>query len=175
MTFDIGSSPRQTDRPELSRRILTRMVQTARRESRADIESSFRTSHPDQDHPAHDRHGPDIDAAMFARERKSTFRTKTMIGENEHREERKSKTKKDRRKTIQEETRKKTTTKKKKEPQPRQKDRRNQNRPQNKNYKHKKETTRVLHPASRLTPGNGGIPPFLSVVLINVRVLARYR
>lgn len=46
MTFDIGSSPRQTDRPELSRRILTRMVQTARRESRADIESSFRTSHP---------------------------------------------------------------------------------------------------------------------------------
>lgn len=157
MTFDIGSSPRQTDRPELSRRILTRMVQTARRESRADIESSFRTSHPpDQDHPAHDRHGPDIDAAMFARERKSTFRTKTMIGENEHREEkiqeRKTKTKKDRRKTIQEETRKKTTTKKKKEPQPRQKDRRNQNRPQNKNYKHKKETTRVLHPASRLTP-----------------------
>ncbi|MDB0585363.1 hypothetical protein PL374_04915 [Bifidobacterium adolescentis] len=101
---------------------------------------------------------------MFARERKSTFRTKTMIGENEHREERiqerKTKTKKDRRKTIQEETRKKTTTKKKKEPQPRQKDRRNQNRPQNKNYKHKKETTRVLHPASRLTPENGGIPPF---------------
>lgn len=164
MTFDIGSSPRQTDRPELSRRILTRMVQAARRESRADIESSFRTSHPDQDHPAHDRHGPDIDAAMFARERKSTFRAKTMIGENEHREERiqerKTKTKKDRRKTIQEETRKKTTTKKKKEPQPRQKDRRNQNRPQNKNYKHKKETTRVLHPASRLTPENGGIPPF---------------
>lgn len=84
MTFDIGSSPRQTDRPELSQRILTRMVQTARRESQADI-----------------------DAAMFARERKSTFRTKTMIGENEHREERKTKTKKDRRKTIQEETRKK--------------------------------------------------------------------
>ncbi|WP_368112066.1 hypothetical protein [Bifidobacterium adolescentis] len=116
---------------------------------------------------------------MFARERKSTFRTKTMIGENEHREEkiqeRKTKTKKDRRKTIQEETRKKTTTKKKKEPQPRQKDRRNQNRPQNKNYKHKKETTRVLHPASRLTPGNGGIPPFLRVILINVRVLTRYR
>ncbi|WP_346973053.1 hypothetical protein [Bifidobacterium adolescentis] len=116
---------------------------------------------------------------MFARERKSTFRTKTMIGENEHREgriqERKTKTKKDRRKTIQEETRKKTTTKKKKEPQPRQKDRRNQNRPQNKNYKHKKETTGVLHPASRLTPGNGGIPPFLRVILINVRVLTRYR
>ncbi|MCQ4793341.1 hypothetical protein NE692_07710 [Bifidobacterium adolescentis] len=116
---------------------------------------------------------------MFARERKSTFRTKTMIGENEHREERiqerKTKTKKDRRKTIQEETRKKTTTKKKKEPQPRQKDRRSQNRPQNKNYKHKKETTRVLHPASRLTPGNGGIPPFLRVILINVRVLTRYR
>lgn len=44
--FDIGSSPRQTDRPELSRRILTRMVQAARRESQADIESSFRTSHP---------------------------------------------------------------------------------------------------------------------------------
>ncbi|MGJ0617085.1 hypothetical protein ACR73I_10570 [Bifidobacterium pseudocatenulatum] len=29
-----------------------------------------------------------------------------------------------------------------------------------KNYTHQKETTRVLHPASRLTPENGGIPPF---------------
>ncbi|MDB1492867.1 hypothetical protein PL961_05235 [Bifidobacterium adolescentis] len=105
---------------------------------------------------------------MFARERKSTFRTKTMIGENEHREEkiqeRKTKTKKDRRKTIQEETRKKTTTKKKKEPQPRQKDRRNQNRPQNKNYKHKKETTRVLHPASRLTPKTAEYRRFMGAV-----------
>ena len=55
---------------------------------------------------------------MFARERKSTFRTKTMIGENEHREERiqerKTKTKKDRRKTIQEETRKRQQQKRRK-------------------------------------------------------------
>ena len=29
-----------------------------------------------------------------------------------------------------------------------------------KNYTYQKETTRVLHPASRLTPENGGIPPF---------------
>lgn len=157
MTFDIGSSPRQTDRPRIEPAHPDPYgPNCAKREP-----SRYRIlvpdfPPPDQDHPAHDRHGPDIDAAMFARERKSTFRTKTMIGENEHREERiqerKTKTKKDRRKTIQEETRKKTTTKKKKEPQPRQKDRRNQNRPQNKNYKHKKETTRVLHPASRLTP-----------------------
>lgn len=44
-----------------------------------------------------------------------------------------------------------------------------------KNYTYQKETTGVLHPASRLTPGNGGIPPFLRVILINVRVLTRYR
>ena len=46
---------------------------------------------------------------------------------------------------------------------------------ENQNYTHEKETTRVLHPASRLTPENGGIPPFLRVILINVRVLCRYR
>ena len=31
---------------------------------------------------------------------------------------------------------------------------------ENQNYTHEKETTRVLHPASRLAPENGGIPPF---------------
>ena len=30
-----------------------------------------------------------------------------------------------------------------------------------KNYTYQKETTRVLHPAPRLAPENGGIPPFL--------------
>lgn len=32
---------------------------------------------------------------------------------------------------------------------------------ENQNFQHQKETTRVLHPAPRLTPENGGIPPFL--------------
>lgn len=32
---------------------------------------------------------------------------------------------------------------------------------ENQNFQHQKETTGVLHPASRLTPENGGIPPFL--------------
>ena len=32
-----------------------------------------------------------------------------------------------------------------------------------KNFRHQKETTRVLHPAPRLTPENGGIPPFYRV------------
>ena len=31
---------------------------------------------------------------------------------------------------------------------------------ENQNYTHEKEATRVLHPAPRLTPENGGIPPF---------------
>ena len=31
---------------------------------------------------------------------------------------------------------------------------------ENQNYTHEKETTRVLHPAPRLTPENSGIPPF---------------
>jgi hypothetical protein len=34
---------------------------------------------------------------------------------------------------------------------------------ENQNFQHQKETTRVLHPASRLTPENGGIPPFYRV------------
>lgn len=37
---------------------------------------------------------------------------------------------------------------------------------ENQNFQHQKETTRVLHPAPRLTPENGGIPPFLRVILI---------
>ncbi|WP_186291012.1 hypothetical protein [Bifidobacterium catenulatum] len=44
-----------------------------------------------------------------------------------------------------------------------------------KNYTYQKETTRVLHPASRLTPENGGIPPFYGRNKLNVRVLCRYR
>ncbi|MBS5296310.1 hypothetical protein [Bifidobacterium pseudocatenulatum] len=44
-----------------------------------------------------------------------------------------------------------------------------------KNYTHEKETTGVLHPASRLTPGNGGIPPFYGRNKLNVRVFCRYR
>ncbi len=34
---------------------------------------------------------------------------------------------------------------------------------ENKNYTYQKETTRVLHPATRLAPENGGIPPFYGV------------
>ena len=45
----------------------------------------------------------------------------------------------------------------------------------NENLTHEKKTTRVLHPASRLTPENGGIPPFIGVILINTKVLSRYR
>ncbi|WP_195327815.1 hypothetical protein [Bifidobacterium pseudocatenulatum] len=44
-----------------------------------------------------------------------------------------------------------------------------------KNYTHEKETTGVLHPASRLTPENGGIPPFYGRNKLNVRVFCRYR
>lgn len=44
-----------------------------------------------------------------------------------------------------------------------------------KNYTHEKETTGVLHPASRLTPENGGIPPFYGQNKLNVRVFCRYR
>ncbi|WP_368232484.1 hypothetical protein [Bifidobacterium pseudocatenulatum] len=44
-----------------------------------------------------------------------------------------------------------------------------------KNYIHEKETTGVLHPASRLTPENGGIPPFYGRNKLNVRVFCRYR
>ena len=47
-----------------------------------------------------------------------------------------------------------TDKKNKPYPQPKQK---------TKNYIHGKETTRVLHPATRLTPENGGIPPFYGV------------
>ena len=34
---------------------------------------------------------------------------------------------------------------------------------ENKNYTYQKETTGVLHPATRLAPENGGIPPFYGV------------
>jgi hypothetical protein len=51
-------------------------------------------------------------------------------------------------------------------PQPKQK---------NKNFTQEKETMGVLHPASRLTPENGGIPPFYGRNKLNVRVLCRYR
>lgn len=44
-----------------------------------------------------------------------------------------------------------------------------------KNYTYQKETTGVLHPASRLTPENGGIPPFYGRNKLNVRVFCRYR
>lgn len=46
---------------------------------------------------------------------------------------------------------------------------------ENQNYTHEKEATRVLHPAPRLTPENGGIPPFYGRNKLNVRVLCRYR
>ena len=44
-----------------------------------------------------------------------------------------------------------------------------------KNYTYQKETTRVLHPASRLTPKNGGIPPFWWSDKTESRVSGRYR
>jgi len=46
---------------------------------------------------------------------------------------------------------------------------------ENQNFQHQKETTGVLHPASRLTPENGGIPPFWWSDKTDVRVSGRYR
>jgi len=43
------------------------------------------------------------------------------------------------------------------------------------NLNTKSKMTGVLHPASRLTPKNGGIPPFLRDFLLDTGVLCRYR